>query len=151
MVTKRQLKLCQKYCTMSRTCHPCKVTNRLKPHADGFVAKEQAGFRRGRRTTGHIFNVRVICEKHLQHKKHMYHVFKKTSSRIDLKRSFVGEHDEIQHQSQPCKDHRSITPKQRTGTLVAFDSTSESSAQESDSDKAIYSHSLCSVSSPERY
>ena len=43
------------------------LLNRLKPQAEEIIAGEQAGFRTGRSTTEHIFNLRIICEKYLQH------------------------------------------------------------------------------------
>ena len=41
-----------------------------------------AGFRIGRSTTEQIFNLRILCEKYLQHQQDLYHVF------IDLKKAF---------------------------------------------------------------
>ena len=46
------------------------------------IAKEQAGFRAGRSTTEQIFNLRILCEKYLQHQQDLYHVF------IDFKKAF---------------------------------------------------------------
>ncbi len=43
------------------------LLNRLKPQAEEIIAEEQAGFRTGRSTTEQIFNLRIICEKYLQH------------------------------------------------------------------------------------
>ena len=43
---------------------------------------EQAGFRAGRSTTEQIFNLRILCEKYLQHQKDLYHVF------TDFKKAF---------------------------------------------------------------
>ena len=37
--------------------------------------EEQAGFRAGRSTTKQIFNLRILCEKYLQHQQYLYHVF----------------------------------------------------------------------------
>ena len=54
----------------------------LKPQAETIIAEEQAGFRAGRSTTEHIFNLRLICEKYLQHQQHLYHVF------VDFKKAF---------------------------------------------------------------
>ena len=67
--------------------HPSKVRlkiilNRLKPQAEKIIAEEQAGFRAGRSTTEQIFNLRILCEKYLQHQKDLYHVF------IDFKKAF---------------------------------------------------------------
>ena len=67
--------------------HPSKVMlkvilNRLKPQAEKIIAEEQAGFRAGRSTTEQIFNLRILCEKYLQHQQVLYHVF------IDFKKAF---------------------------------------------------------------
>ena len=40
------------------------------------------GFRTGRSTSEQIFNLRILCEKYLQHQQSLYHVF------IDLKKAF---------------------------------------------------------------
>ena len=70
---KGNLQLCQNYRTISLISHPSKVIlkiilNGLQPQAE----EEQAGFRAGRSTTEQIFNLRILCEKYLQH---LYHVF----------------------------------------------------------------------------
>ena len=57
------------------------ILNRLKPHAEEIIAEEQAGFRAGRSTTEQIFNLRILCEKYLQHQQNMSHVV------IDLKKA----------------------------------------------------------------
>ena len=60
-----------------------KVTlNRLKPQAEEINAEEQAGFRAGRSTTEKIINLKILCEKYLQHQQNLYHVF------IDFKKAF---------------------------------------------------------------
>ncbi|WP_419633809.1 reverse transcriptase domain-containing protein, partial [Thiolapillus sp.] len=41
-------------------------------------------FRAGRSTTEQIFNLRILCEKYLQHQQNLYHVF------IDFKKAFDG-------------------------------------------------------------
>ena len=49
------------------------------------MLKKQAGFRTGRSTTEQIFNLRILCEKYLQHQQDLYHVFidfKKASDRV---------------------------------------------------------------------
>ena len=56
------------------------MLNRLKPQAEKIIAKEQAGFRGS--TTEQIFNLRILCEKYLQHQQDLYHVF------IDFKKAF---------------------------------------------------------------
>ena len=58
------------------------ILNRLKPQAEKIIAEEQAGFRAGRSTTEQIFNLRLLCEKYLQHQQDLYHFF------IDFKKAF---------------------------------------------------------------
>ena len=84
---KGNLQLCQNYRTISLISHPSKVMlkiilNRLQPQAEEIIAEEQAGFRVGRSTTEQIFNLRILCEKYLQHQQNLYHVF------IDFKKAF---------------------------------------------------------------
>ena len=84
---KGNLQLCQNYRTISLISHPSKVMlkillNRLKPQAEWIIAEEQAGFRAGRSTTEQIFNLRIICERYLQHQQDLYHVF------VDFKKAF---------------------------------------------------------------
>ena len=84
---KGNLQLCKNYRTISLINHPSKVMlkvilNRLKPQAEDIMAEEQAGFRAGHSTTEQIFNLRILCEKYLQHQEDLYHVF------IDFKKAF---------------------------------------------------------------
>ena len=77
---KGNLQLCQNYRTISLISHPSKVVlkiilNRLKPAAEKIIAEEKAGFRPGRSTTEQIFNLRILCERCLQHQQDLYHVF----------------------------------------------------------------------------
>ena len=58
------------------------ILNRLKPEAEKIIAEEQAGFRPGRSTTEQIFNLRILCERYLQHQQDLYYVF------IDFKKAF---------------------------------------------------------------
>ena len=58
------------------------ILNRLKPQAEKIIAEEQAGFRAGKSTTEQIFNLRILCEKYLQHQQDLYRVF------IDFKKAF---------------------------------------------------------------
>ena len=58
------------------------ILNRLKPQAKKIIAEEQAGFRAGRSTTEQIFNLKILCKKHIQHQQDLYHVF------IDFKKAF---------------------------------------------------------------
>ena len=52
------------------------ILNRLKPRAEKIIAEEQAGFRAGRSITEQIFNLRLLCEKYLQHQQDIFHVFR---------------------------------------------------------------------------
>ena len=54
----------------------------LKIQAESIIVEEQAGFRSGRSTTEQIFNLRILCERYLQHQQDLYHVF------IDFKKAF---------------------------------------------------------------
>ena len=56
------------------------ILDRLKPQAEEIIAEEQVGFRAGRSTTEQLFNLKILCEKYLQHQQNPYHVF------IDLKK-----------------------------------------------------------------
>ena len=58
------------------------ILNRLKLQAEKIIAEEQAGFRAGRSTTEHIFNLHILCEKYLQYQQDLYQVF------IDFKKAF---------------------------------------------------------------
>ena len=84
---KGNLQLCQNYRTISLISHSSKVMlkvilNRLKPQAEEIIAEEQAGFRARRSTTEQILNLRILCEKYLQHQQNLYHVY------IDFKKAF---------------------------------------------------------------
>ena len=84
------------------------IVNRLKPQAEKIITEEQAGFRAGRNTTEQIFNLRMLFEKYLQHQQDLYCVFidfKKAFDRI-LAYSFLGNHEEVQHQRQPYPNHQ---------------------------------------------
>ena len=54
----------------------------LKAKAEELLAEEQAGFRAGLNAVEHIFNCRVLIEKHLQHQRDLLHNF------VDLKKAF---------------------------------------------------------------
>ena len=58
------------------------ILKRLKPQAEDIIAEEKAGLRAGRPTMEQIFNLRILCEKYLQHQQNLYHVF------IDFKKAF---------------------------------------------------------------
>ena len=65
------------------------IINRLKPQAENIIAEEQPRFRHGRSTIEHTFNLRILCEKHLEHQRNIYHVF------IDFKKAF----DRVWHEA----------------------------------------------------
>ena len=82
---KGNLQQCQNYRTISFISHPSNVMleiilKRLKPQAEKIIAEEQSGFKAGRSTTE--LNLRILCEKYLQHQQDLYHVF------IDFKKAF---------------------------------------------------------------
>ena len=84
---KGNIQLCQNYRTISLISHPSKVMlkivlKRLKPQAEKIIAEEQAGFRARRSTTEQIFNIRILCERYLQHQQNLYHIF------VDFKKAF---------------------------------------------------------------
>ena len=60
------------------------ILNRLKPQAEKIITEEQAGFRADKSTTEQIFNLRILCQKYLQHQRGLYHIF------IDFKKAFDG-------------------------------------------------------------
>ena len=69
---KGNLPQCQNYQRISLISHPSKdllkiIRKRLKPQVEKIITEEQAGFRAGRSTTEQIFNLRILCEKYLQH------------------------------------------------------------------------------------
>ena len=69
---KGNLQLCQNYRTIRLIIHSSKVMlrillNRLKQQADETIKEEQTCFRAGRSTIEQTFNLRILCEKYLQH------------------------------------------------------------------------------------
>ena len=84
------------------------ILNRLKLQAEKINAEEQVGFRTGRSTTENIFNLRILCEKYLQHQQQLYHAFvdfKKAFDRV-LHVAFVDNHEGVQHKRQPYPSHQ---------------------------------------------
>ncbi|KAK3849655.1 hypothetical protein Pcinc_043594 [Petrolisthes cinctipes] len=115
---KGNLQLCQNYRTISLISHASKVMlriilDRLKPQAENIIAEEQAGFRKGRSTIEQIFNLRLLCEKHLQHQRELYHVFidfKKAFDRVwhdalwaTMKKFNMGKKTNSHHSTTVCK------------------------------------------------
>ena len=87
LYTKGNTKKCQNYRTISLISHPSKVLlkiilNRLKPHVEQLVSREQAGFRKGRSTTEQITNLRILCQKYKEKGRNLYHHF------IDFRKAF---------------------------------------------------------------
>ena len=78
---KGSLQLCQNYRTISLISRSNKVMlkvmlSRLKPHAEEIIPEKQGGgVRTERSTTEQTFNLRILCEKYLQHQPSPYHVF----------------------------------------------------------------------------
>ena len=84
---KGNLQQYQNYRTISLISHQSNIMlkiilNRLKPQAEKIIAEEQAGLKVRRSTTEQILNLRILCEKYLQHQHDLYHVF------IDFKKAF---------------------------------------------------------------
>ena len=84
------------------------ILNRLKPQAEKIITEEHVGLRAGRSTTEQIFNLRILCEKYLQHQQDLYHVFLDFKKAFDngLACSFVSNHEEVQHQHKPYPSHQ---------------------------------------------
>ena len=59
-----------------------RTVNRLKPRTETITEEEHESFIAGRSTTEQIFNLRILCERYLQHQKDLYHLF------IDFKKAF---------------------------------------------------------------
>ena len=105
---KGNLQQCQNYQTISLNSHPSKVMlkiilNRLKPQAEKIIAEEQAGFRAGRTTTEQIFNLRILCEKYLQHRQD-------TKNRDSLVTSYTRVAAKS-HQNEELVDNEELTHK----------------------------------------
>ena len=67
--------------------------------AENIIAEEQAGFRGGRSTIEQIFNLRIQCEKHLQHQRNIYHILIE-GLRQSMARSTMDNHEKVQHQRE---------------------------------------------------
>ena len=95
---KGNLQLCQNYHVISLISYPSKVMlrillNRLKPQAEEVIKEEQTGFRAGRSTTEQIFNLRILCEKCLQHQQSLRGL--QEGVQQSLACSFVGNHEAV--------------------------------------------------------
>ena len=86
---KGNLRCYKNYITISRISHPSKIMlriilNRLKGKAEKLLSEEQAGFRPKRSTTEHIFNIRPLIDKHVDHHQDLYHNFTDFKKAFDL-------------------------------------------------------------------
>ena len=124
---KGNLRHCQTYRTTSLVSHPSKVMLRvilsLKAKAEGLLAEEQAGFRAGLSAMDHMFNCRVLIEKHLQHQRDLLHNF------VDFKKAFDRVwHEGLWHVLRGVnmrKDSfRSIRPSMNTPAALFSTTTS---------------------------
>ena len=66
------LKQCTNYRTIALVSHASKIMlriiwERMRKKTDVEISEEQAGFRKGRVTRGHITNLRVLMEKAQEH------------------------------------------------------------------------------------
>ena len=123
---------------ISLNSHPSKVMlkmilNRMKPQAGKIIAEEQADFRAGRSTTEQIFNLRILCEKSLQHQLDLYHVF------IDFKKAF----NRVWHAAlwaSMKKDNVSANLIRLTSAVFFNSSIETGTVQQLESDRDVYSH-----------
>ena len=79
-------------------------TEQIEAQMEKIIAKEQAGFRAGKSTTEQIFNLRILCEKYFQHKPCLHRL--QEGLRQGSACSFVGNHEEVQHQHKPYPSHQ---------------------------------------------
>ena len=80
-------------------------TEQIEAQAEKIIAEEYAGFRACRSTTEQIFNLRILCEKYLQLALPRLHRHQE-GLRQGLACSFVGNHEEVQHQYQPYPSYQ---------------------------------------------
>ena len=145
---KRNLRQCQNYRTISLISHPSKVMlkiilNRLKAQAETIIAEEQAGFREGfvswcfepsqpqRITTELIQRRKKHRSADLQPTNPMWYISSAPARplprlhrlqeglRQGLACSFVGSHEEVQHQHQSYPSKTFITRPQVPSSSTA--------------------------------
>ena len=93
------------------------ILNRLKPQAEKIIAEEQACFRAARSTTDQILNLRILCEKYLQHQ-HLPCLHRlQEGLRQCLACSFMGKHEEVQHQHKPYQVIKNLYNKATSAVL----------------------------------
>ena len=99
---KGNLKLCQNYRTINLISHSSNVMlnvllNRLKPSAKEVIAEKHLGLEL--EAAPQIVNLRILCEKYLQHQQNLYHVFidfRKAFDNSSMACSLMGHHAEVQ-------------------------------------------------------
>ena len=76
-------------------------------------------WRAGRSTTEQLFNLRILCEKHLQHQQDPYHIFIDFNKAFDRvwHAAFVSNQEEVQHQCQPYTSHKKLYNKAISAVL----------------------------------
>ena len=83
------------------------IRNRSKPQAKKIIAEEQTDFRAGRSTTEQIFNLKILCEKYLQHQQDLLPCLHGLQGLWQgLACSFAGNYEEVKHQRQPYPNHQ---------------------------------------------
>ena len=97
------------------------ILNGLKSQTELIIAEEQARFGAGRKTTDHIINLRIICEKYLQHQQHIYYMFIDFKKGLDwvwqtalwtsIRKYNTRPHLAIQHQKSPMQFFKMETSK----------------------------------------
>ena len=105
------------------------------------IVEEEAGFRAGRSNTERIFNLKILCEKYLQHKQDLYHVF------IDSKKAFnriwnaalwaTMKKYNISTNSSKSSKTSMTRPLVPSSSTAAYETGSE---QQLESDRDVYSH-----------
>ena len=88
LLHKDNTRLSQNYSSIGLICHLGKVMlqvilDRLVNQTEQILEEEQADFRSQMNTTEHIFNLRLLVEKHLEHQKECYRNF------IDLRKHSI--------------------------------------------------------------
>ena len=123
---KGNLQLCQNYRMIGLISHRSKVMlniilNRLKPQAEKIIAEEQACFRAARSTTDQILNLRILCEKYLQHQ-HLPCLHRlQEGLRQCLACSFMGNHEEVEHRTNLFQIIKNLYNK--ASSVVLFNSS----------------------------
>ena len=103
---KGNLQQCHNCRTISLISRPSKVMlriirNRLKPQAKKIIAEKQAVFRAGLQPTNPLWEISPAPARPLP----CLHRLQEGHSQ-DLACSFVGNHEEIQHQRKPYQSHQ---------------------------------------------